>query len=456
MKGHRPVFWNQGLFLHPQHFQAADEETRRLIEPLRQFGLPFFWGVRRLVWRDVASQSSLEIENLEAVFPSGAVVNVPFDAALRPLALDAKWPEPDRPCLLYLGLALPQTGGANAAPEGERDGKRFVYAEEPENLPDMYGAGAPAPVQRLRYAPVLIRDSEKKRYTNFEMLPIALVRRIGEHIELDAHFLPPLLCLDANQHLSGLVREVEDMALSCANRLSGYKSIAADDNASAGIDFVLNFTALGILNRYIPLLAHLRAAPGIHPWRIYGALLQMLGELSTFYDNVDCLGRGTASGETLPDYNHESPGECFGAVCGLVKKLMADLHISAAKTLPLLPEPPYFSADIPENFLSVSCKYWIMVHVEHLTETMADNFPRLAKLGTRQRLNTIIAKAVSGVPLTKARSAPPVFTRGADTAWYVVDTAHPLWQNITDEGKVSLFWEGAPNSAQISLVATGR
>jgi type VI secretion system protein ImpJ len=456
VNGHRPVFWNQGLFLHPQHFQAADEETRRLIEPLRLYGLPFFWGVRRLVWRDLTAQSSLEIETLEAVFPSGAVVNVPFDAALRPLALDAQWPEPDRPSLLYLGLALPQAGGDNAAPEGEYRGKRFVYAEEPESMPDAYGVCAPAPVQRLRYAPVLIRDSDRARYTNFELLPIALVRRIGEQIELDAHFLPPLLCLDASQHLSNLVQEVEDVALSCANRLSGYKNIDAGENASVGIDFVVNFTALGILNRHIPILAHLRAAPSIHPWHIYGALRQMMGELSTFYDNIDSLGRKAASGETLPDYSHESPGESFEAVCGLLKKLMSDLQISAAKTLPLLPTLPYFSADIPDNFLSVSCKYWLMVHVEHLTEAMADNFPRLAKLGTRQRLNTIIAKAVSGVPLTKARSAPPVFTRGPDTAWYVVDTAHPLWQNIVDEGKISLFWEGAPAGAQISLVATGR
>jgi hypothetical protein len=37
-----------------------------------------------------------------------------------------------------------------------------------------------------------------------------------------------------------------------------------------------------------------------------------------------------------------------------------------------------------------------------------------------------------------------------------VDTAHPLWKNIGEQRKISLFWEGAPESAEVRLVAAGR
>ena len=97
MKGHRPVYWSQGLFLHPQHFQAADEATARQIELLRLYGLPYFWGIRRLVFAGSDLDHSVSVEQIEAVFPSGAVVNVPFDASLAPLALGSDWPAPDRP-----------------------------------------------------------------------------------------------------------------------------------------------------------------------------------------------------------------------------------------------------------------------------------------------------------------------------------------------------------------------
>lgn len=456
MKGHRPVFWSQGLFLHPQHFQAADEATAGQIDLLRRYGLPHFWGVRRLVFSGSALDHAVSIERLEAVFPSGAVINVPFDASLAPLALGSDWPAPDRPGTLYLGLALPKSGGANAAPEAAEEfaGTRFVYAEEPDAMPDMYGASAPSPVRRLKYAPILIRDTDLERYADFEHMPIAVLRRAGEHIEADPQFLPPLLCLDASPILTGMVREVRDMALSCAGRLAGYKTTVGSE--APDMRFTLNFTALGILNRQIPMLTHLQSAPNIHPWHIYGALRVFAGELSSFYDDMDCLGRTSADMDGVLEYSHNNPRACFGPLCGLLAKLLANLGVDESRTLHLRPEPPYFSADIPEDFISPSCRYWLCLRAETLTESMAEELPRFIKLGARDRLNLIIAKAVSGVPLTKTPSAPPGFLKRSDTAWYSVDTAHPLWQNIVEQGKVSLFWEGAPENAEARIVATGR
>lgn len=456
MKGHRPVFWSQGLFLHPQHFQAADEATSRQIDLLRLYGLPYFWGVRRLVFARSTPDHALSIERLEAVFPSGATVNVPYDASLSPLALDKDWPAPDQPGTLYLGLALPKSGGANAAPEKGDGfaGARFVYAEEPEALPDMYGVSAPAPVPRLKYAPILIRDKDLERYAGFECLPVAVLRRTGENIEFDQRFLPPLLGLDASPRLAAMIREVRDTALSCAGRLAGYKTTVGAE--APDMRFTLNFTALGILNRHIPLLAHLQSAPNTHPWHAYGALRVFAGELSTFYDDMDCLGRTSADVGGIPDYRHDMLQSCFEPLCALLAKLMANLGIDQSKTLHLLPDTPYFSAAIPEDFLSPSCRYWLCVRADGLTESMAEAFPRFAKLGARDRLNLIIAKAVSGVPLSKTPSPPPGFLKRADTAWYGVDTAHPLWQDIMEQGKISLFWEGAPDGAEVRLVATGR
>jgi type VI secretion system protein ImpJ len=441
--------------LHPQHFQAADEATAGQIDLLRLYGLPYFRGVRRLVFTGSAPDHAVSVERLEAVFPSGAAVNVPLDSSLAPLALGNDWPAPDKPGTLYLGLALPKNGGANAAPEsGEFSGTRFVYSEEPDDVPDMYGSSAPSPVQRLKYAPILIRDVDLERYADFECLPIAVLRRAGEHIELDPQFLSPLLCLDASAHLSAMVREVRDTALSCAGRLAGYKTTVSAE--APDMRFTLNFTALGILNRQIPVLAHLQSAPNAHPWYVYGALRVFAGELSTLYDDMDCLGRSSDDPDGIPDYNHDDPGACFGPLCALLTKLLANLGIDESRTLHLLPEPPYFAAVIPKDFIAPARRYWLWVRADTLTETMAEELPHFIKLGARDRLNLIIAKAVSGVPLARTPSAPPGFLKRPDAAWYSVDSTHPLWQNMVAQGKISLFWEGAPGGAEARLVATGR
>jgi type VI secretion system protein ImpJ len=453
VNGHRPVCWSQGLFLHPQHLQASDEAFRRQVDSLRRHGLPHFWGVRRLAFRNSDVTHSLEVETLEAILPSGAAISVPFDASLPPMPL-GDWPEPDRPGTCYLGLALPDSAGNNASVSAIADGKRFAIAETPDSLPDAYGTAPPAPVSRLRYAPVLIKDVDRDRYPHFEMFPLARLRRQGTRIEFDAGFIPPLLCLDANLRLAALLQEVQDAAMSCAARLASYKHL--DGSESLDMDFLLNFTALGILNRHVPVLAHLREAPGTHPWHAYGQLRQFAGELSLFFEDMDCLGRSPASLDAIPQYCHERPEECFVPLCSALGKLMATLGLGVSRVLPLVSNAPYFSADIPENFISPVCRCWLSVRAEGLGDSLADQFPRFAKLGTRDRLRTIIAKAVSGVPLTRSRRAPPGFVKRPNMAWYAVDMAHPLWQDIIEHRDISLFWEGAPEGTQMQLISTGR
>ena len=456
MKGHRPVLWSQGLFLHPQHFQAADTATADQINLLRTQGLPYFWGIHRLVFAETTLDHAISLSRVEAIFPSGASVNVPYDTALSPLALGKDWPSPDRPGTLYLGLALPRSDGANATPEkeGEFSGKRFVYAENPEALPDLYGESAPAPVHLLKYAPILIRDVDLEHYPNFEVLPIAMLRRTGEHIEADILFIPPLIDTGASQRLVGLVRECLDTALTCAGRLAGYKTAVSAD--APDMRFVLNFTALGILNRNIPALTHTLGGAHTHPWQVYGALRVLAGELSSFYEGMDCLGRTSTNVAGIPEYDHNNLRACFTPLCELIAKLLNNLGVDQSKTLHLLPEPPYFAAELPENFISASCRCWLWVSATSLPETMAEEFPRFAKLGARDRLNLIIAKAVSGVPLIRSPSAPPGFLKRPNAAWYAIDTAHPLWQNILEQKKICLFWEGTPEGTDVRLVVTGR
>ena len=51
-----PIFWYQGLFLQPQHFQQAERYAEGLLEPLRDGISPFFHGVRQLQLQEAAVQ----------------------------------------------------------------------------------------------------------------------------------------------------------------------------------------------------------------------------------------------------------------------------------------------------------------------------------------------------------------------------------------------------------------
>ena len=44
----RPLFWHQGLFLQPQHFQMKDRYDESLLTPLHRFLNPHFWGIAEM------------------------------------------------------------------------------------------------------------------------------------------------------------------------------------------------------------------------------------------------------------------------------------------------------------------------------------------------------------------------------------------------------------------------
>ena len=67
----KPVFWHQGLFLQPQHFQLAEQNQQARLYPYHHYLQPHFWGVCRLqLLASSLSHRTCEIESGEFIFPA--------------------------------------------------------------------------------------------------------------------------------------------------------------------------------------------------------------------------------------------------------------------------------------------------------------------------------------------------------------------------------------------------
>ena len=65
--------------------------------------------------------------------------------------------------------------------------------------------------------------------------------------------------------------------------------------------------ALRSVNRYVPLLHHYTETPNVHPWIIYAALRQLVGELSSFSERVNALREFSDYDSRLSRYDHSGP-----------------------------------------------------------------------------------------------------------------------------------------------------
>jgi len=48
----RPIFWGQGMFLQPQHFQQQDGYHEARLHRYMHWISPFYWGLKSLLIRE--------------------------------------------------------------------------------------------------------------------------------------------------------------------------------------------------------------------------------------------------------------------------------------------------------------------------------------------------------------------------------------------------------------------
>ena len=73
-----PIFWHEGQFVRPQHFQVQDRAQRDYAHRLAVLTLPYPWGVSKLqVSESALDKQSLEVTACDAVFADGTAVTFP-------------------------------------------------------------------------------------------------------------------------------------------------------------------------------------------------------------------------------------------------------------------------------------------------------------------------------------------------------------------------------------------
>ncbi len=112
----RAVHWYEGMFLRPQHFQAADRFARDRVREAEDWLRPYHWGLRAIEFdEDAIANYSLVIRSCQARFKDGTTVNIPEEATLAPVDLKAALcAGPTSPC------TSPCRSGTRAAPTSRK------------------------------------------------------------------------------------------------------------------------------------------------------------------------------------------------------------------------------------------------------------------------------------------------------------------------------------------------
>jgi len=459
---HRPLFWHQGLFLQPQHFQHQDLHTKSLLEPFLTYMAPHFWGVGSCHIAEAAlGNRSFQVTKGEFVFPDGTYVIVPQNALVEARPFDEDWIEGDRPLMVYLGLKKWDETGDNVTVLSSLNNlsqvtTRFVTAADPEETRDLHQSAPNAQLKGLYYHLKVFWATEMDQLGDYELVPVAQLERDAETIHLSERFIPPSLCIQASDTLANMIREIRDQIASRAHQLEQYKSQKGIQTAEFGTRDMVFLLALRSLNRYVPLLYHITEAERVHPWQVYGLLRQLIGELSSFSSEVNVKGETEDGDVLLRPYDHRNLGDCFYRAQGLIIRLLDEITAGPEYIIRLEYDGTYFAAELSPAIFEGGNRYYLVVETDEDHEAVRESLETVAKLGARESLPILIARALPGARLQHLALPPQELPRRSKSIYFQIDHHGDQWAPVEKGHNIALYWDDAPEDIKVELMVVAR
>jgi len=459
---YKPVFWHQGLFLQPQHFQLLEQSFATRLSPLLRYPCPSFWGVRRLEIQETAlNNRTFQINSGELLFPDGSFVVFPGNATLKARSFQEEWVEGGKPLTVYLGLRKWLNEHKNvtilSSLEGaEASTTRFVTPTDPEEAPDLHEGKDPAMVKKLSYVLRIFWGTELDQLGGYTLIPVARLQREGDAILLSERFVPPCVAISASEPLLRLIKEIKDQIAFRCRQLEEYKRQKGIHTADFGSRDMVYLLALRSLGRFVPALVHVIEAETVHPWIVYGLLRQIIGELSTFSDKIGVLGEQSNGERRIAAYDHERLWERFASAQGLIASLLEEITAGPEYVIRLEFDETYYAADLKPEVFAEGNRYYLVVSTEADHSDVIASLTEVAKASSREHLPLLIARALPGLDIEHLQVPPQELPRRAQSVYFRLHHHSEQWGHVRNNRNIALYWDDAPSDAAIDLMIVER
>lgn len=271
-------------------------------------------------------------------------------------------------------------------------------------------------------------------------------RRPDNQLVLDKNYIPPTLACGLQEVLHNYTNEILGLLHQRGDVLAARLSQAG----RGGVSEVADFLMLELLNRWEPLIKHVAHIKVTHPERLFGQLLQLAGDLSTF-------SKESRRPVNYPDYDHDDLQGCF-------EPLMIDLRQSLSMVMEQnaiqieLHDRNYGVrvAIMPSADLVKSANFILAVHADMPSETVRNNFPTQVKIGPIEKIRDLVNLHLPGVTLRPLPIAPRQIPYNAGYNYFELNTDHELWKQLPRSGGLAMHIAGDFPGLQLEFWAIRR
>lgn len=416
------VLWTKGVLLTPQHLQLQD----RFLEDQIAFRLQAHtycpWGFSRLeLDREALSGGVLALRTASGLFGDGLPFEIPAaDSPPPPRPLEGHWKADQEWLDIYLAIPEQRLGGVNIATSAGTGDARYL-AEVVLRRDETTGlTEKPLQVARKNFRFLI----EGESLEGSSALRIArLLRSTAGGVQLDPHFVPPLLDIGASDYLLSLLRRLLEVLSARSSALASARRQRNRGLADFGISDVANFWLLYTINTHLPRLRHLFEVRRGHPADLFAALLELGGALTTFSHSHHP--------RSLPEYNHADPSAPFTTLDELIRHLLETVVPTSHIALPLREERPmtYATALEQDRYLAAP-QLLLAVSAALSPAELARRVPTLVKTSSADRVDHLIRQALPGITLHHLPTPPNSIPVKLDYQYFQLERTGPEWEAV--------------------------
>ncbi len=422
-----PVHWSEGMFLRPQHFQAADRFWTEWIATSQQWDHGYPYGVRSIeLSREALANFQLQVSRCEARMRDGTLVS--FDEGQAPDRVDLKEPfEQDAELTVFLAIPKLALGRRNVGTDDLPGDFRYRATDLP--VQDETTGGNDDEIQFRQANVRLLLSSDDA--AGFEVLPIARIKRASEREatpELDAQYFPPCLAMEAWPPLGmDIFRSIYDFIGQKIEVLSQRVTERGVNLTSQQPGDLDDLFMLMVLNQAYAVMHCMTFARGLHPYTAYQELCRVLGMLSIFHGSrrVD---------DDIPRYDHDDLARIFRWI-----KLHIEQLLGAAKKTDY--EQRFFEGTergmqvaIKPEWLHSGWEWYVGVHAQNIAERECRELLRPGKLdwkmGSSQQVDLIFKAGLPGVEQLELMQPPRGLPAREGWLYYEVKREGASWKDV--------------------------
>jgi len=444
MKQLQPVIWTKGTFLTPQYLQLQD----LFLESLLQFHVDALnfrpWGFRTLeIDGESLAGGQLAIRSASGIFHDGLLFDIPTSDPAPPPKPLGSYLEPDRDHIdVYLAVPAYRFGGLNVTTVGHKADTR--YLAEMVLARDENTGQSEKPVQVARKNFRLLVDAEVR--AGVPALRVARVQRNSSGLlQLDSHFVPPLLDIGVSPYLMSILRRLLEILTARGSMLGGMRRQKNQSLADFTISDIANFWLLYTVNTHFPQLRHIFETRRGHPELLFHALTTLAGALTTFSRTIQPA--------ELPTYDHNDLGACFGDLDEKLRLLLETVVPSNFISLTLkLARPSVYATAITEEKYLANTKLYLAVKAEMPEAEIITKAPQLIKVCSATHLEHLIRQALPGVPLRHIAIPPSSIPVKLDFQYFSLSRSGAAWEAIARARDFAAYVPSDFPNPQLELV----